>query len=127
MLDPHAVVLTEVPSPTLALLPHAGAEDARLGEAVGLHDGGRVDDEEVDGAASSGVATSAVMCGGLCKGDGGVETPGRNHDDTHVIVELHIEVHIVLAIHDHAGDAALDEAIHSGVYEQDAIKFCSPL
>ena len=120
MLDPAAVILTEVPQPALALLIDSGAEDARLGEAVGLHDGRGMHDHKVDGAARGGVATRAVVSGGLCEGDGGIEATRGDGDDTHVVVHLHIVVDTVLAVHGVTGDAALEQTVQSRIHEQDA-------
>ena len=119
MLDPCAMILTEVPHPTLCLLIHSGAEDARLGEAVSLHDGRRVDNHEVDGRTRGGVATYTVMRTRLCKGDSSIEPALGDGDDAHIVVHLDIVVDSVFTVHGVTGNTRLEITVHGRVDEQD--------
>ena len=119
-LDPAVVVDTVVELPRIGLLVDFGGEDAGNLVLHDLEDGRGMHDHVVDGIARGGVAASASGGGRIVDGHGGIEPTRRNGDDLHIVEHLNIVVHVVIAVHNHAGHAALNELIGVGVHEQDA-------
>lgn len=121
-LDPSTVGEPGLDAPSVGLDVLVGIEDP--GRIVGhdLEDGGRMHDHVVDGRSTRSRSKSASTAGGggSVQSDSGLEPAGRNRDDAHIVVHLNVVVHIIVAVHDHAGDAALQEPVRCGVHEQDA-------
>lgn len=121
-LDPRAVAVAGLHTPSIGLDVLLRAEEARSIVLHDLENGRRVDDHVVDGrrASRGSEATRAGTGGRVVQRDGGLETGLRNGDDSHVVVHLDIVVNIAVAVHNHAGDAALDEAVGGGADEKNA-------